>query len=112
MQSSESTSQASGLRYDQGKNQLDLIPSEWIEGLGLVLTMGANKYEPRNWEKGMKWGKVMGPLLRHAMKFWRGEQNDDESDLHHMLHVAWNALALYSYDLHKVGEDDRSQLGK
>lgn len=111
MPSSESQPQNSGgLRYDAGKNQLDLIPSEWIEGLGLICTMGAQKYEPRNWEKGMKWGKVFGPLLRHAFKFWRGERVDEESELHHMLHTAWNALALYTYDTHQLGEDDRSKL--
>jgi hypothetical protein len=97
-----------GLRYDEGKTRLDLIPAEWIEGLGQVLTMGAAKYEPRNWEQGMPYSKVYGPLLRHANKFQGGESHDPESGLHHLLHVAWNALALYTYEQRGIGEDDRS----
>lgn len=100
--------QDGGLRFDEGKNRLDLIPSEWITGLGLVLTMGAAKYADRNWEQGMKWSKVQGPLMRHSVAFWGGEDNDAESGLPHPLHTAWNALALYSYLSREVGEDDRS----
>lgn len=99
-----------GLRSDAGKNRLDLIPPEWIEGIGEVLTFGANKYDDRNWEKGMKWGRTFAPLMRHGWKFWRGEQKDEESNLHHMLHVAVNALFLYTYDKHELGEDDRGKL--
>lgn len=96
------------LRYDEGKLRMDLIPAEWIEGLAEVLTMGANKYEARNWEKGMPWDKVYGPLQRHAWKFWGGEDTDPESNLSHLLHVAWNALALYSYQKRNLGNDTRA----
>lgn len=95
-----------GLRYDTGKNRLDLIPPEWVWGLGDVLTKGAAKYEDRNWEKGMKWSRVFGPMLRHAYKFMAGERYDEETGCHHLAMVAWNALALMSYDLREIGEDD------
>jgi hypothetical protein len=96
-----------GLRYDEGKVRLDLIPAEWVIALGSVLTIGAKKYADRNWEKGMKWSKCLGPLLRHVFKWVAGEDYDQESGRHHMEHVAWNALALVSYHNRKLGEDDR-----
>lgn len=95
-----------GLRYDSGKNRLDLLPAEWIWGLGRVTTAGALKYADRNWEKGMPWSKVWGPMLRHAFKFLAGERYDEETGCHHLLMVAWNALALFTYDLKKMGEND------
>jgi hypothetical protein len=97
----------SGLRFDSGKVKLHLIPPEWVMGLGDVLTFGATKYDERNWELGMPFSKVYSPMQRHSWKWWDGEKEDEESGLHHMLHTAWNALALYSYDLRGIGEDDR-----
>ena len=99
-----------GIRLDDGKVRLDLIPPEWIWALGQVLTSGAAKYAERNWELGMKWGRVIGPLLRHTMKFICGERYDPETGNHHMAMAAWNCLALMSYDLRKIGEDDRAKL--
>jgi hypothetical protein len=103
-----------GLRYDTGKNRLELIPPEWEWALGQVLTAGANKYAARNWERGMDWSHVAGPLRRHLNKFLRGHRYDDQPDAegrpgtgcHHLALVAWNALALMSYDLRGVGVDD------
>lgn len=95
-----------GLRFDAGKNRLDLIPIEWIWGLGWVLTKGAEKYAERNWEKGMKWGKCIGCALRHTLKFMAGERYDKETGCHHLFMAAWNLLALASYDLRKLGEND------
>jgi hypothetical protein len=95
-----------GLRKDDGKNMLELIPPEWIWGLGNVLTQGAEKYAVRNWERGMKWGKMIGCGLRHVFKFVCGERYDRESGCHHLLHAAWNFLSLMSYDLRGIGEND------
>ena len=95
-----------GLRHDVGKIRLDLIPPEWVMNLGSVLTAGANKYADRNWELGMAWSKVWGPLLRHAFKWLLGEQYDKETGCHHMAHVAWNALALMSYQTRGLGTPD------
>lgn len=102
----DSVQQPQGLRYDQGKNRLDLIPAEWIWELGRVLTAGATKYNDRNWEKGMDWSKFVGPLQRHLNKFLRGEQIDEETECHHLTHVACNALMLMSYDLRGIGNDN------
>jgi hypothetical protein len=97
---------AMGLRYDQGKVRLDLIPPEWTWALGQVMTKGAEKYAPRNWEKGMAWTKMIGCLSRHLIRFICGEKYDRETGCHHLAHAAWNALALMSYDIRQIGQND------
>ena len=99
----------SGLRYDAGKLRMDLLPPEWFEHLAAVLTKGAVKYEPRNWEKGMPWSKVAGPLLRHYLAFLKGEERDKESGELHTAHIAVNALFLLVYQLRGLGVDDVTQ---
>lgn len=103
----QNASEASvGLRYDDGKLRYELIPPEWDEALAEVLTKGAAKYAPRNWEKGMAWSKLIGSGMRHLAKFLTGERYDKETGCHHLAHMAWNALALMSYDLREIGEND------
>lgn len=95
-----------GMRKDDGKVKLELIPAEWIWALGQVLTQGAEKYEIRNWERGMKWGKMIGCAMRHVLYFVCGQRYDQESGCHHLAHAAWNILALMTYDLRNIGEND------
>jgi hypothetical protein len=95
-----------GLRFSIGKNKIDLVPPEWVWGLGMVLSRGAAKYATRNWERGMAWSEVLGPMFRHAFKFICGERYDPETGCHHMAMVAWNALVLMSYDIRHIGHND------
>lgn len=96
-----------GLRHNEGKNLLELLPAEWFWALGMVTTRGSIKYAPRNWERGMAWSKCVGCALRHIFKFVCGERYDPETGCHHMAQAAWNCLALMSYDIRDIGEDDR-----
>lgn len=95
-----------GLRFNIGKNALDLIPVEWTWGLGMVLTRGAIKYAVRNWERGMKWSYLVGCAFRHTIKFICGERYDKETGCHHMFMAAWNCCALATYDIRGIGEND------
>jgi hypothetical protein len=105
-----------GLRFDAGKPRVDLIPADALLELGKVYAYGDAKYAAaggaRNWEKGMPWGKVLGPLLRHLFKWMIGEKVDAESGQLHIAMVAWNALALLTYELRGIGTDDRNVLVK
>lgn len=96
-----------GRKDDQGKNRLELIPPELIESVGRVLTFGATKYDDRNWEKGMKWSRVFGAVLRHLWAWWRGEQYDPESGFSHLWHAAACITFLITYEQRQIGEDDR-----
>ena len=100
-----------GLRYDAGKPRFDLIPPDALLALAQHYAKGAEKYEPRNWERGMDWCRVYGSLQRHANKWMANQEIDKDSGSHHMIAVAWNALALYCYETRGVGVDDRPLIG-
>ncbi len=95
------------MRYDEGKAPMHLLPWDALLELAHIYGRGALKYAPRNWEKGMNWSRVFDSLIRHASAWNMGEDRDKESGQLHMLHVAWNALALATYQLRGVGRDDR-----
>lgn len=101
-----------GLRYNDGKVRFDLLPPEALWELANLYTKGAIKYADRNWERGMSWGKCFASMMRHAWSFWRGEEIDEETGVHHMIAVAWNAFAIYTYSIRKIGIDDRNIVKK
>jgi uncharacterized HAD superfamily protein len=98
-----------GLRFNEGKNKLSLVPTSLIEGVGQVMTFGASKYEPRNWEKGMSWSKVIDSLDRHILAFKSGEDYDKESNLLHLNHAACNIAFLIEFYKTHPELDDRQQ---
>lgn len=99
-----------GVKYDDGKARLDLLAPEFIEGVGQVLTYGAKKYADRNWEKGMRWGRCVGAVLRHIFSWMRRQDIDPESGLHHLDHAACCLMFLRAYIARKIGEDDRKRV--
>lgn len=99
-----------GERKDDGKPRVDLLPADAMLYLGQVYAAGARKYTDRNWERGMAYRKMLGPLMRHLFKWMIGERTDPETGLLHMGHVAWNALGLLSYELRNIINDDRNKL--
>lgn len=102
-----------GLRYNSDKPEYEQIPPEALEALAWHYTQaggprgGPTKYPARNWERGMAMLKCFGCLMRHSWKWMRGEDNDPETGSHHMIAVAWNAFAIYTYAVRGIGVDDR-----
>lgn len=100
-----------GRKDDSGKTRYDLVTPYGMDAVADVYTMGAEKYEDRNWEKGIKFGRVFAAIMRHLWKFWMGQDVDGESGLPHLAHAAWGCMALLHYTLHPTrdyGEfDDR-----
>ena len=89
-----------GTKFDQGKNRLDLVPPEFIEGTAEILTFGAEKYDDHNWRGGIKYSRVTGALMRHFMAFMAGEKNDPESGKSHLKHMACNLAFLMTFEAH------------
>ena len=87
-----------GLKFDMAKIRMELITPEFMEEVGKVLTHGAKKYAPRNWEKGISYSRIIAAMLRHLYAFMRGERIDPESGLLLTFHLACNALFLLTYD--------------
>jgi hypothetical protein len=83
------------LKFDDGKPRWELLPFDAVGAVVDVLTFGAKKYAPNSWralENGRE--RYTGALLRHLVAWNAGEQIDPESGLHHLAHVACNALFL------------------
>lgn len=96
-----------GKRYNKGKTRIDLIPAFVREQAGRVFTKGAQKYDERNWERGMAWSNVLGSLERHLNAFKGGEDYDPETGELHMAHVMVNAMFLTQYYKTYPQGDDR-----
>lgn len=86
-----------GIKFDGMKPRYDLIPPSILHAIAMVLTYGADKYEDRNWEKGIKYGRVFGAMSRHMWAWFRGENIDPESNLPHLWHVACNVAFLVHF---------------
>lgn len=106
-----------GIKHDQDKVRMDLIPPEFIFALAQVLTEGGKKYADRNWEKGMNWGRPFAACMRHLWAWWGGKapttnnfllgELDPEWKFSHLWHAACCICFLVVYETRKVGTDDR-----
>lgn len=100
-----------GVKYDNGKPRI----GEMIEDFGpellevcKVWEFGANKYGKSNWkevENGFE--RYTNAMWRHYLKE-KEQIVDDETDILHATHLAWNALAR----LHFVLEREKTNGGK
>ena len=91
------TTTARALRYNENKLRYDLAPAIAQREYAKVWTMGANKYEPRNWEKGMPYSEVIASAMRHLEAIRLGEEIDPESGLLHAAHLMCNAAILTEF---------------
>lgn len=94
-------------RHNQGKVQLREVDPDFIIGLGEVLTASREKYDEGNWMKETKFSTPYESAMRHLMKFWSGDELDEETSKHHLLHAATNLMFLYYHTRSGVGIDDR-----
>jgi hypothetical protein len=96
-----------GHKDDSGKVRIELIPPELLFAVGDILTLGAEKYQDRNWEAGMLWSRVFGALMRHLWAWWGGQYKDPETGRSHLWHACAGIAFLIAYEERNVGTDDR-----
>ena len=101
-----------GKKNDQEKLRVDLLPVDVMTAVAGVLTHGAKKYGDRNWEGGIKYGRIYGAILRHLFAFWRGEDKDPESGLQHIDHAMCEMMFLSAMAKRRPDMDDRPQGGR
>lgn len=100
--------QATGVKKDEGKPRWELLPFDAIEGVVEILTFGAKKYDARNWEKGIVYGRVFGATMRHLTAWWRGEDKDKESGRSHLEHAMCELMFLSAFEKRGMAHlDDR-----
>lgn len=84
-----------GLKLDQNKLRIDLVDPEFVEQVASVLTFGAKKYAPNNWQKVEDpVNRYYAACMRHLMAWRKGEKIDPESGLSHLSHAATNLMFL------------------
>ncbi len=83
-----------GRKDDQGKLRYDLIPFDSLEELAKIYTFGSDKYGDRNWEKGIKFSRIIAAIFRHVTQWVLYETNDPETGFHHLAHAAWGCFAI------------------
>jgi hypothetical protein len=100
-------------KHDQGKVRLELLPPEFLIGIGKVLTFGAGKYAPGNWAigDGFEWSRLYGAMLRHLTAWASGEETDPESGLSHLYHAGCMLAFLCAHMERGHGKDDRQEIG-
>lgn len=103
-----------GIKADTGKARYELLPYEVIDAVAKILTDGAKKYDSRNWEKGISYGRVYGAAQRHLTEFWNqflkggdGINHADGSQLH-IDHAITELMFLSAYIKRGITQfDDR-----
>ncbi len=96
-----------GVKKDESKRRMDLIPVSTLNALSSVLQFGAQKYGDNNWRQGLAWSRVYAALQRHLVDFWDGQDLDLESGLPHLHHAACNIAFLIEYFEKNKDLDDR-----
>lgn len=98
-----------GTKSDEGKLPFDLLPVRPLEQLVAAYQVGADKYGPNSWRRGIVFSLVFAAMMRHAWAWWRGEKFDLEDGQHHLASVASSALILIELERTAPGCDDRAE---
>jgi hypothetical protein len=82
-----------GKKFDKYKPMYNLIDPEFEEGIAFVLTNGALKYSPNNWQK-IKGERYIAAIRRHLKEVLIGNMIDNSTGLLHFDHIATNIMFL------------------
>jgi hypothetical protein len=99
----EASDLPNGVKYDDDKIQMELLPLRELREVAKVLTYGAKKYAPDNWKQVPDAKeRYAGALLRHFTEYREGNHFDDEArpdKLRHIAQTVCNALFLLYFEL-------------
>lgn len=93
------TDDGTGKKYDSGKSMVGTLCRVFPRALlavGKCIEFGTHKYpQPDNWKlvEGA-FTRYQDSLMRHYTKFLAGQERDNETNLLHLSHMAWNCLAI------------------
>lgn len=102
---------APGAKLDAGKARPGMVLGGFARALLAVAevgTYGAAKYSDNGWTAvpgGRERYDDAG--MRHRLARWAGEERDRESQLLHLAHEAWNALAVLELELRNAEAESR-----
>lgn len=94
------------------KCPLHLVPPALIIGAAEALKNGADKYGAYNFRDSKIAASVyMGAIMRHLLAWWDGEDNAQDSGIHHMKHIAASAALVLDAMSTGTFADDRPPVG-
>ena len=96
-----------GIKHDQGKPDLSLLPVEFLNEVAFAMMYGETKYGRYNFTGGMAWHRLIAACLRHVYAFAAREELDKESGVSHLGHAAACLLMLTVYQSRNLGTDTR-----
>ena len=73
----------------EGKGRFDLLPPYALLRVAKHFENGANRYQERNWEKGIPCSRYLDSAFRHMIKIMMGLEDEDHEGA-----CAWNLLCL------------------
>jgi hypothetical protein len=88
-----------GLKYDNAKLRVELLPVGALLEVAEVMTFGAQKYGADNWQNVTPRRRYYGAALRHLFARARGEVDDPESGFPHLAHAACCVLFMLSGEI-------------
>ena len=91
------TDQQKGLKYDAGKDPMELLDFGALRGVSRVLGFGARKYAAHNWRGGLQYSRLLGATLRHLAAYSQGEDLDPETGLPHIDHALCELMFLSAF---------------
>jgi len=94
-----------GRKFDEDKLRWDLLPIDCVEDVVKILTFGAKKYGPNNWQ-GVDADRYFAALMRHLSASRQGELNDIESGLSHLSHALCNVVFLLWFEKHNINNKE------
>lgn len=77
----------SGLKFDEGKPDLSLIPYVALVHEALAFMDGEKKYGRYNYLKGFETSRLVSAALRHVLAYMAGENTAADSQVHHLGHA-------------------------
>lgn len=89
-----------GIKHDESKTRWSLLPWSSLREIAKVFTYGARKYSDSNYLRVQNARqRYFDACHRHLDAWWDGEELDQESGLHHLAHLASNAIILLAITL-------------
>ena len=76
-----------------GKGRFDLLSPVMMIRLAQHYENGADKYEIRNWEKGLPMSRCFDSCIRHLYRWLEGDNSED-----HLAAAIWNIAAIMHYE--------------
>lgn len=96
-----------GVKHDQEKPMLALLPMHGVVGVGRAMSYGAKKYGQHNYLGGIALTRLLSAALRHLAAYIMGEDCDSESGLSHLDHAGACILMAIEMKARKPHLDDR-----